>query len=657
LSLPRRVGNIGAGALIGSFLVFDEVHLLDPNRSLATTVEMLARLKGLAQFVLMTATMPDSVMAWLAGQLDAHSLALSADDVQRLPSHATKRREFQWMTTPLTAQEVIESHKCRTIVIVNTVGRAQELYRKVADDAKKLPVPPSVFLLHSRFFRADREYWESQLAGYFGPKAHLENAILISTQVVEAGVDISADVLLTELAPLNSLLQRAGRVARYKDRNHGKFVVFELIKDDQGRTRLGPYRDERQLVLVDLTRELLSACDSLQALSYMEELKWLKQIHEVSDRKALAHLDSLAPHKKLVLNAMDGLDDAACSRLIRETGSVNVVLTSQPEALKFNARAWPELLSVPRTSLFTLKESYEKAGTNDWVLKVPEEIESESGPDLSLQWRPIKNAAGIAWLVAINPAYASYSKEVGLELNTPSGPEPKVVYRPSPPVVRFSYKKEQFTEHARRVTDRCGRILGQYSRALNRLKQRYDDCDVASLFPLACALHDTGKLQSSWQHLADEWQRQVDQKLERIHRSEPLAHTDFDPERDRGKEWPKFPPHAACGGFALLPYFQECFSHEVAILLCTAITRHHGSHTKVLSPFDLCRDAGTILEQCLPISAPRPIIVTFKSQLADIKCFYEDYLLHLKDFSNYWPLYVSIVRVLRLADQGSFQES
>jgi hypothetical protein len=314
-------------------------------------------------------------------------------------------------------------------------------------------------------------------------------------------------------------------------------------------------------------------------------------------------------------------------------------------------------LSVPRTSLFTLKESYEKAGIDDWVLKVPEEIELESNPALSFQWRPIKNAAGIPWLVAINPAYASYSKEIGLELNTPSSTEPEVLYKPSPPVVRYSYKKERFTEHARRIVDRCNRILEQYPHALSRLKQRYDECDVAGLFPLVCALHDTGKLQSSWQCLADERQRRIDGKLERIHSSEPLAHTDFDPERDRGEEWPKFPPHAACGGFALLPYFQEYFAGEVAILLCTAITRHHGSHTKDLSHFELCRDTGTILEQCLPNSAPRPIIVTLKSQLADIKCFYEDCLLHLNDFSNYWPLYVGIVRVLRLADQGSFQES
>ena len=85
VSLPARVGNIGAGALIGSFLVFDEVHLLDPQRSLATAIEMLVRLKGLAQFVLMTATMPDSVMQWLENKLDAKAVSLSPEEVLQLP--------------------------------------------------------------------------------------------------------------------------------------------------------------------------------------------------------------------------------------------------------------------------------------------------------------------------------------------------------------------------------------------------------------------------------------------------------------------------------------------------------------------------------------------------------------------------------------------
>lgn len=654
VSLPGRVGNIGAGALIGSFLVFDEVHLLDPQRSLATTIEMLVRLKGLAQFVLMTATMPDSVMEWLAKKLEAEPIALSEKEVLELPSHSRKQREFQWRPSQLTAKDIASEHKDRTIAIVNSVGRSQELYREVCSELENLPNPPTVFLLHARFFPQDRKSVESKLADYFGPDATLGDAILISTQVVEAGIDISADVLLTELAPLNSLLQRAGRVARYADRNAGKFLVFALQTNEKGQLKLGPYRSDHSLV--EATQELLSSTGSLSSLNYLEELEWLERIHSISDMEEIKHLTSLHEHRQSVLKAMDGLDDAPCSRLVRDISSVNVVLTSQPEALRFTSREWPELLSVQRTSLFKLEEASAQAGSVEWALKVPEEIQSESNKELNFQWRTINNPAHASWLVAIHPAYASYSEKVGLELGEPSKVERQVRCKPFPPVPRYSYKKEHFVTHAKRVAERGSRILERSPRLMGKLAKRNAELKLRDIFMLACTLHDTGKLQTSWQAVAEKWQKTIDDKLKQPHKFEILAHTNFDPERDRGEQWSKFPPHAACGGFALLPYFLESFPDDIAILLCTAITRHHGTHTSNLAQFELIKEANAILAQCLPPSVPQCIQVKSNAEAADLVCFSKEYLLHLTEKENWWPLYASTVRLLRLADQGSFQD-
>ena len=654
VSLPSRVGNIGAGALIGSLLVFDEVHLLDPKRSLATTVEMLVRLKGLAQFVLMTATMPDSVMNWLGIKLSATSMPLTAEEVRQLPSHANKRREFEWCSSPLNAEDILREHKNRTIVIVNTVGRAQELYRDVCEKLEKRSNPATVFLLHSRFFPEDRRTWELQITDYFGPDAISANAILISTQVIEAGIDISADVLLTELAPLNSLLQRAGRVARYVSRNTGRLLVFDLATDEQGQTKLGPYRDVAEIV--GETRKLLEFKNKLPLLDYVEELAWLKHIHEVPDHDALKPLNSLGTRIDEILRAMDGLDDAACSRLVRETSSVNVVLTDNPEELQFNSKEWPEFLSVPRTSLFQLKDACERTGPYEWVLKVPGEIESESNQALNFQWKTIKNPAGVAWLVAINPKHARYSERIGLEFRKPSDSDHEVRRKSLPPIPRYTYQRESFVVHAKRVVEQGARILMQLPHAFNRLAKRHQEVNLANIFMLACALHDTGKLQTNWQDKAQEWQLQIDSKLRRSYKHEPLAHTDFDPQRDRGEPWPKFPPHAACGGFAVLSYLVEHFPYEIALLLCTVITRHHGAHTKELNQFELARGADAILEYCLPDFAPRPVSVRLELQSSGAIDFAENCLLHMTDHERMWPLYASVVRLLRLADQGSFQD-
>jgi len=661
VSLPERVGNIGAGALIGSLAVFDEVHLLDPSRSLATSIEMLDRLKNLSQFVFMTATMPDSVLCWLEGKLGAKGKTLSPDEVLKLPSHATKERSFMWVQHSLTADDIIgqhEDHKGRTIAIVNTVGRAQALFREVRNKAKELFPPPEILLLHSRFYPEDRQYWESQLDSMFGPEASRSNAILISTQVVEAGIDISADVLLTELAPLSSLIQRAGRVARYQHpRDTGKFVVFELPTDNNGTFKLGPYMDQAEAV--DSTRCLFVRLKEEKSVNYLEELAWLNEVHATSDLAALSHLDSLHAHRKHVLEAMDGLDESACSRLIRDISSVSVILTDKPEQLSFAGKRWPELLGVPRSSLFQLKEACSKAQKPEWVLKIPiiNEIESLPAAGLSAAWEPVTNPTKATWLVAIHPNFASYSREVGLELGQQSENTPAVRYAQPSPLPRYSYKREAFVIHANRIVKQAQRIMVRHSAMIRSLCDRHPEVPVTGLVELVCALHDTGKLQIDWQREAQKWQRHFDSTVGVTgDSSEPLAHTTYDPERDKGNPLlPRFPPHASCGAFAALDYFGRHFPSE-ATVLCTAVGRHHGAHTKRLQTYELVSDAREVLEECLPANAPRPLSVCQRASRVDAAQFPGACLLHFSEDQTCWPLYVGLVRILRLADQGSFQD-
>lgn len=93
-----------------------------------------------------------------------------------------------------------------TLVIVNTVDRAIRVFRKLKEGDPDL----EVFLIHSRFRPMERERWSE----FLGRKDERPR-IIVSTQVVEAGVDLSARVLFTELAPWAALVQRFGRCARY----------------------------------------------------------------------------------------------------------------------------------------------------------------------------------------------------------------------------------------------------------------------------------------------------------------------------------------------------------------------------------------------------------------------------------------------------------
>jgi CRISPR-associated endonuclease/helicase Cas3 len=216
LSMPPRLGNLVAGALAGSYVIFDEAHLLDSRIALGTVIEFLDRFRGLVKFALMTATISDESMEWLANRLGAEAVRIPPDQIRRLPIHENKRRTWQWRGEELTASHVQAAHRGqRTLVIVNRVPRAQELYEEITHDPNLRST--RVACLHSRFFAEDRTRTEASLDRWFGPDASENDVILVTTQVVEAGIDISADQILTELAPMNSLVQRAGRTARYKN--------------------------------------------------------------------------------------------------------------------------------------------------------------------------------------------------------------------------------------------------------------------------------------------------------------------------------------------------------------------------------------------------------------------------------------------------------
>jgi CRISPR-associated endonuclease/helicase Cas3 len=138
------------------------------------------------------------------------------------------RRPLDWFTPKLAdtterslakalAQDVMTRHMPGTLslIICNTVEMAQRLFRELPDNYSKV-------LLTSRFRRQDRELHESALLefeekrkGCAGkPVPNHSGLICVSTQAIEAGVDVSAHVLWSELSPWPSVIQRLGRLNR-----------------------------------------------------------------------------------------------------------------------------------------------------------------------------------------------------------------------------------------------------------------------------------------------------------------------------------------------------------------------------------------------------------------------------------------------------------
>ncbi len=107
----------------------------------------------------------------------------------------------------------------RTLVICNTVKRAMLVYSALENTISG--GGESLLLLHSRFRLRERETRRDSLSA----PVLSQGQIVVSTQVIEAGVDLSSAILWTEIAPLASLVQRLGRLNRAGEFNHGQDVA------------------------------------------------------------------------------------------------------------------------------------------------------------------------------------------------------------------------------------------------------------------------------------------------------------------------------------------------------------------------------------------------------------------------------------------------
>lgn len=217
--------------LTNKVVVLDEVHAYDTYTS--GLIEVLLRwLKALnCSVVLMSATLPQTrrgalLRAWHGRQMalpdchyprilacsDAGVASLSVESRAQLPIHVTPVSEH---LTDL-AHEVVSKLSgggCGA-VILNTVNRAQTLYALLKD---RITDDTVLMLFHARFPADERRALEQSVMKRFGRTGDRPaRAILVATQVVEQSLDVDFDFMISDLAPVDLLLQRAGRLHRHQ---------------------------------------------------------------------------------------------------------------------------------------------------------------------------------------------------------------------------------------------------------------------------------------------------------------------------------------------------------------------------------------------------------------------------------------------------------
>ncbi|MBX3423211.1 MAG: CRISPR-associated helicase Cas3' [Pirellulaceae bacterium] len=175
-----------------------------------------------------------------------------------------------------------------TLVVCNTVDRAIEIYDALAKSGRT----EGLELVHSRFRPAERENWRERFLTKDACQQGVDR-IIVATQVVEAGVDISATCLVTELAPWSSLVQRFGRCARYG--GTGTVIVVDRGHDEK-------------LALPYSADELEAAWNTVQGLDNVS-VKAIEELEQGLTPESLAKLYPYSPAHLLLRSEFDELFD------------------------------------------------------------------------------------------------------------------------------------------------------------------------------------------------------------------------------------------------------------------------------------------------------------------------------------------------------------
>lgn len=240
--------DIPAGSIASSLVVFDEAHMYRDGFTFSIMRALMEILhKSRIPFVVMTATMPKSLENSLFEEipLSEKQKIFGEISVNRNLNITIEDNPLYSNNNVNISDDILEKiKKHKTLIVVNQVKRAQKIYEEIKSGLEL--TDDQIVLLHSRFTRADRERHEGKALSLI---SHKEDGkivipkvvgIVVSTQVLEAGIDFSAELLLTELAPADSLIQRAGRCARY-ERESGEMIIFPVEKENNGHL---PYEKE-----------------------------------------------------------------------------------------------------------------------------------------------------------------------------------------------------------------------------------------------------------------------------------------------------------------------------------------------------------------------------------------------------------------------------
>ena len=216
--------NIVTKNFLNSIVIIDEVHSYDfkllgfLKRFLELCDEMNVKV------CLMSATIPNKIKELL--NLNRFELITQKELFFKKANRIEKKECFLEDDIDLIVQNYKEGKK--VLVIKNTVSAATKIFKKLKQSCK------NIMLYHSTFRKIDRDKKEKLI---FKKLEEKKAFILVATQVVEISLDIDFDVMFSDNAPIDALIQRFGRVNRKKNPQKIGIIYIYKVKNSK------PYKD------------------------------------------------------------------------------------------------------------------------------------------------------------------------------------------------------------------------------------------------------------------------------------------------------------------------------------------------------------------------------------------------------------------------------
>ncbi len=326
---PHQLASIAFGMkgyeallldLKGCDIILDEIHTYT-GASQAIVLKLVQILHQLnCRIHIGTATMPTALYSRIMEILgdDVLEVKLSNEEMDQFDRHTIHKINAFEESLPLVKQAIDKRKKI--LVVYNRVARAQEAYGELKEAFPNVPI----MLLHSRFKRVDRNKKESQLmgidedgnqAGQFNTST--EACIVVSTQIVEVSLDISFDLMITETAPIDALIQRFGRVNRKRSMNTiGKTKPVYVIAPPESKMDALPY----DLEVLKKSFEALPDSDILREKDLQEKIDYVFpeinflniEEHAIFKQDGKIKIDKLTHHGKSILFELLDIDSVSC---------------------------------------------------------------------------------------------------------------------------------------------------------------------------------------------------------------------------------------------------------------------------------------------------------------------------------------------------------